>query len=294
MMFEKLAIVGVGLIGGSFAMAAKEAKLARRISGWDDRATIEEALRRGLVDEVEESFAIGGVCNADFIYLAAPVGGILDFLQTHGKLVKRGAIVTDAGSTKREIGRAARAGMADGAHFVGGHPMAGSHERGLAHARPDLFRASPYAVIADEPAQKGAGAIALKLVIEAVRAIGAQPVVMSAERHDHMVAAISHAPQLLSTALALSLADAGDDEMLRLAGAGFADMTRLAASHWSVWEDICATNGDEMAAALGQVIALLDTMRGELAGGNVTQTGEGFRRANAFIRRLQSGAGDAG
>jgi prephenate dehydrogenase len=294
MMFEKLAIVGVGLIGGSFAMAAKEAKLARRISGWDDRATVEEALRRGIIDEVEEAFASGSVCNADFIYLAAPVGGILDFLQSYGKLVKRGAIVTDAGSTKREICRAARAGLIDGAHFVGGHPMAGSHERGLAHARPELFRASPYAVIADEPAQKGAGAIAMKLVIEAVRAIGAQPVVMSAERHDRVVAAVSHAPQLLSTALALSLADADDDAMLQLAGAGFADMTRLAASHWSVWEDICATNGDEIAAALARIIALLETLRDGLANSDVAQTGEGFRRAGAFIRRFQSGAGDAG
>src|SRR5689334_8619287 len=135
MMFDKLAIVGVGLIGGSFAMAAKEAGLARRLSGWDDRPTIEEALRRGIIDEVEESFASDDLCHADFIYLAAPVGGILDFLQSHGRQVKRGAIITDAGSTKREICLAARAGISEGAHFVGGHPMAGSHERGLAHAR---------------------------------------------------------------------------------------------------------------------------------------------------------------
>jgi prephenate dehydrogenase len=293
MMFEKLAIVGVGLIGGSFAMAAKEAGLARRISGWDDRATIEEALRRGLIDEVEEAFACDRVCNADFIYLAAPVGGILDFLQTHGQRVKRGAIVTDAGSTKREICRAAGSWIAEGAHFVGGHPMAGSHERGLGHARADLFRSFPYAVIADEPAQKGAGAIALRLVIEAVRAIGARPFVMSAERHDHMVATISHAPQLLSTILALSLADAGDEVMEQLAGAGFADMTRLAASHWSVWEDICATNGDEIAAALARIIAMLESLQGELAGGSVGQTGDAFRRANSFMRRLHRDAGEA-
>src|SRR5881394_3092871 len=108
MIFERLAIVGVGLIGGSFAMAAREAGLARRISGWDDRATLEEALRRGLIDEIEESFAAGGFCPADLIYLSTPVGGILDFLQAHGKQVKRGAIVTDAGSTKRQVCRVAR------------------------------------------------------------------------------------------------------------------------------------------------------------------------------------------
>ncbi|MFL6212989.1 MAG: prephenate dehydrogenase [Blastocatellia bacterium] len=289
MMFERLAIIGVGLIGGSFAMAAREAKLARHISGWDDRATIEEALRRGVIDEVEEAFAAGNVCSADLIYLAAPVGGIIDFLHAHGRQVKRGAIITDAGSTKREICRAARESLADGAHFVGGHPMAGSHERGLMNARADLFRAHPYAFVSTEPAQKGMDAVALRLLIEATRAIGARPVVLSAERHDHLVALISHVPQLLSTTLALRVADENDEMIDALAGAGFTDMTRLAASHWSVWEDICTTNGDEIAAELDRFIALLASLRDELAAGRAEQTGKAFRRASAFIRRQQPG-----
>ena len=269
MMFERLAIVGIGLIGGSFAMAAREAKLARRISGWDDRATTEEALRRGVIDEVEEAFAAGSVCSADLVYLAAPVGGIIDFLHAYGGQVKRGAIVTDAGSTKRAIGQAARERLGDGVHFVGGHPIAGSHERGLANARADLFRSHPYALISTEPPQKGLDAIALRLMSEAIRAIGARPMVLSAERHDHVVALISHVPQLLSTALALQAADEGDDMLEALAGAGFAEMTRLAASHWSVWEDICATNGDEIAAGLDHFILLLASLRDELKTGEV-------------------------
>lgn len=292
MTFERLAIVGVGLIGGSFAMAAREAGLARRISGWDDRATLEAALSRGVIDEVEEAFADSGYCHADLIYLAAPVGGILEFLQTHGRQVKRGAIVTDAGSTKRQVCQVARAAIAEGAHFIGGHPMAGSHQRGLAAARADLFRDSAYALIGGEPAQKGLEAIALRLMIEAVRAIGARPVVMSAERHDHVVAAISHMPQLMATALAATVADAGDELMAQLAGAGFADMTRLAASQWSVWEDICATNGDEIAAALAGLIALFERMRGELASGHLARTGAAFRDANAFIRGIHGDTSD--
>jgi prephenate dehydrogenase len=290
MMFERLAIVGVGLIGGSFAMAAREARFARRISGWDDRATIEEALRRGVIDEVEDAFATNSVCSADLVYLAAPVGGIIDFLHAHGRQVKRGAIVTDAGSTKRAICGAARDALAEGAHFVGGHPMAGSHERGLTNARADLFRAHPYALITAEP-PKGMDAIALRLLIEAVWAIGARPVVLSAERHDHLVALVSHAPQLLSTALAARAADEADEMVDALAGAGFADMTRLAASHWSVWEDICATNGDEIAAQLDRLIVVLESMRNELAAGKVEQTGAAFRRASAFTRRQQNGDG---
>jgi prephenate dehydrogenase len=290
MMFERLAIVGVGLIGGSFAMAAREAKLARLISGWDDRATIEEALRHGVIDEVEDAFATGSVCGADLIYLAAPIGGILDFLHAHGRQVKRGAIVTDAGSTKRAICGAARKALAEGAHFVGGHPMAGSHERGLMNARADLFRAHPYALISAEP-QKGLETIALRRVTEAIRAIGARPVLLSAERHDHLVALVSHAPQLLSTALASQAAAENDEMRDALAGAGFADMTRLAASHWAVWEDICATNGDEIAAQLDRLIVSLESMRDELAAGKVEQTGTAFRRASAFMRRQQNGDG---
>ncbi|HJQ27446.1 MAG TPA: prephenate dehydrogenase/arogenate dehydrogenase family protein [Blastocatellia bacterium] len=294
MIFERLAIVGVGLIGGSFAMAAREAGLARRISGWDDRATLAAALSRGVIDEVEEAFADGGYCHADLIYLAAPVGGIIEFLQTHGRQLKRGAIVTDAGSTKRQVCRTARTALAEGAHFIGGHPMAGSQQRGLSAARADLFRDSAYALIGDEPAQKGLEAIALRLMIEAVRAIGARPVVISAERHDHVVAAISHTPQLLAAALAASVAEAGDELMPQLAGAGFADMTRLAASHWSVWEDICATNGDEIAAALTGLIAMLERMHGELATGNLAQTAATFRSANAFVGGLHEESDEQG
>ncbi len=294
MIFERLAIVGVGLIGGSFAMAAREAGLARRISGWDDRATLAAALSRGVIDEVEEAFAGGGYCHADLVYLAAPVGGIIEFLQAHGRQTKRGAIVTDAGSTKRQVCRAARTALAEGAHFVGGHPMAGSQQRGLDAARADLFRDSAYALIGGEPAQKGLEAIALRLMIEAVRAIGARPVVVSAERHDHVVAAISHTPQLLATALAASVAEAGDELMEQLAGAGFADMTRLAASHWSVWEDICATNGDEIADALKGLIARLERMHSELATGNLAQTAATFRSANAFIRGLHEESDEQG
>jgi prephenate dehydrogenase len=289
MMFERLAIVGVGLIGGSFALAARAANLARRISGWDDRATIEEALRRGVIDEVEEAFADGSVSSADLVYLAAPVGGIIDFLHAYGRQVKRGVIVTDAGSTKRAICRVAREALAEGAHFVGGHPIAGSHERGLANARADLFRAHPYALISTEPEPKGMDAIALRLVSEAIRAMGARPIVLSAERHDRLIALISHVPQLLSTALALRVADEGDEISGQLAGTGFADMTRLAASHWSVWEDICATNGDEIATELDSFITLLASLRDELRTGGVEQTGKAFRRASTFVRRQPSG-----
>src|SRR5881396_2262200 len=139
MHFKHIAIMGVGLIGGSFALAARRAGIAERITGWDTREVLDEACARGVIDAPEASFASSGVCDADLVYLAAPVGAILSVLRTHGDSFKAGAIVTDAGSTKREVCRVAREALPSRVSFVGGHPMAGSHRTGLEHADADLF-----------------------------------------------------------------------------------------------------------------------------------------------------------
>src|SRR5262249_18614645 len=131
MLFRHITIVGIGLIGGSFALATRRSGLAERITGIDSAAVLDEACARGVIDEPETSFDSGKLCEADLVYLAAPVGDILSFLRTRGKLVKPGAIVTDAGSTKREICRVARETLPKGVYFVGGHPMAGSHHAGI-------------------------------------------------------------------------------------------------------------------------------------------------------------------
>ena len=141
MHFRHIAIVGVGLIGGSFALAARRARIADRITGWDCSAeALDEALSRGIIDAVEDSFDSGKVCEADLVYLAAPVGAILSFLRKRANCIKAGAVLTDAGSTKREICRVATETLAANMGFVGGHPMAGSHNAGVHHADAELFR----------------------------------------------------------------------------------------------------------------------------------------------------------
>src|SRR5688572_11637932 len=121
MWFNHLAIVGVGLIGGSFALAVRRAGLASRISGWGGKRSLAIALQNGVIDGIEDCFDKDEVSDADLVYLAAPVSGILDFLRTRGNLLKPGAIVTDAGSTKREICRTAAESLPPSVHFVGGH-----------------------------------------------------------------------------------------------------------------------------------------------------------------------------
>ena len=288
MLVKHIAIVGLGLIGGSFALAVRNAGVAERITAWDTSDALEKALASGLIDAPEEAFEKGHVCEAELIYLAVPVGAIIHFLLQRGGGVKPGAIVTDAGSTKREICRAARAGLASGVHFIGGHPMAGSHHRGFDYARDDLFRGAPYALVAgDEFDASGvAQAEALQRVQRLIEAIGGKPVIITAACHDRAVARISQAPQLIATALALAVGESGDAAEMALAGSGFADMTRLAASHWSVWEDILRTNGDEISGALVEFSRVLEVARAATANADSARLQEAFGAANEFIRRV--------
>ena len=289
MQFKQVLIVGVGLIGGSFALAAKRAGIADRINGWDIEDALEPALSMGIIDGVESGFESGDVSEADLVYLAAPVGAIIDFLRARGNQLKPGAIVTDAGSTKREICRVAHESLPREVQFVGGHPMAGSHKTGVEFASPDLFYGAPYAVVRDwDDESSRENSKALNSIIELVEAIGARPVILTAEQHDHAVARISHAPQLLSTALALACGERGCKNAIELAGSGFQDMTRLAESRWSVWEDICRTNSDEITAALTEMIDEMSAIRSSISSGDLRNVREAFRSANDFMQQLKA------
>ncbi|GEM_PF-195929 len=274
---KHISIFGVGLIGGSFALAARYAGIAGRITGCGDRKFLEDALSLKVIDGIDEAFAVNAVSDADFIYLAAPVSAIVDFLNTQGKFIKAGAIVTDAGSVKQEICRVARDVLPDTVHFVGGHPMAGSHRVGVEFANADLFKNAPYAII------EGASGAATEKVIAVVEAIGSRVVTLTAERHDEIAALVSHTPQLVSTALANVLAHHADATALELAGSGFADMTRLARSSWGIWEDIVSANRESIVSALSEVIIELQQMRDRMENGQLEEIGEAFRAANEFL-----------
>jgi prephenate dehydrogenase len=282
MRFKHIAIVGVGLIGGSFALAARREGIAECITGWDREEALDEALARGVIDGVEAAFDSGSVSGADLVYLAAPVGAISSFLRTHGKALKPGAVVTDAGSTKREICRAAREALPGEVAFVGGHPMAGSERTGVEFADADLFRGAAYALITNGRGDSDA----MRSVTEVVSIIGARPIALTAEEHDRIAARISHVPQMLSTALALVVARTGEAGTLKLAGSGFVEMTRLAESRWSMWQDICRTNADEIASALDETIAEIEAVRWAISSGDLSGLSEMFDAAGVLTRRF--------
>lgn len=263
-----IAIVGVGLIGGSFALALRKAGFSGRLVGVSSPATLEKALVRGVVDE---ALPLGqAVEEADLVYLAQPIQQILECLGSVDRYARPGTVITDAGSTKAIIcDRAADAIRR--ARFVGGHPMAGKELRGVDVADADLFRGRPYVLTAREPE------------LEAwVEAIGARLVFLDPAEHDRLVALVSHLPQLLSTALAGAIADqpgAG-----QVAGPAAVDMTRLALSPYEIWRDIFATNAVSIDAALEVCIGKLQALRVQLRSPEMERV---FEKAGAAARDLR-------
>jgi prephenate dehydrogenase len=263
-LWNRVTIVGCGLIGASFALALRRSGACAQIAGWDSSGSeLDEAVRTGVIDEVDDAFASDGVSSSDLIYLATPVGEIIEFLRERGQQVGPGSVITDAGSTKVEICHAARLHLSEAQPFIGGHPVAGSHLQGLAHARSDLFAGAPYVLIADGgPDQKHADS-RLKGTLEL---LGARVTHMTAAEHDRVMALISHLPQIVSSALAAVNRDQPDAEALvSLSGTGYRDMTRLAASSWSMWGDILATNSRETVSAIDALVEKLTAVRDELS-----------------------------
>ena len=283
--FKHVTIVGCGLLGGSFALALRRAGFTGRITACGGSRSPKLAVERGVADAIEESFDRDEQCQADLIYLAAPIGAIIDFLKTKAHLAKPGALITDAGSTKTEICHVAREALPAGVHFIGGHPMAGSENTGVEYARADLFDRATYALTPEATTDE----TQLGRLKEIVESIGARVVLTQPDEHDAAVALISHLPQLTATILSSLLGAEHDGEIARrelaqrLAATGWRDMTRLGGSAWSVWRDICLTNQPNISAALGVLISELQNLKEALDVRDFNQVKESFTTANTSV-----------
>jgi len=255
--FGSVAIVGLGLIGGSLALATRERWPAIRVTGVDEDAVIAHVRGSGAIDR--SSASLRDVREADLIVLAAPVQQNLALLQD--VRVSGPAVVTDVGSTKRVMIERARALPAPLA-FIGGHPLGGAERGGFAFARPDLFAGRPWIFTPDGHAEAGGEPLArLRRFVEG---LGARPVTMDAVEHDRIMALLSHLPQLTASALMEVTGRAVGADRLPLAGRGLIDTTRLAASPANVWRDVCQTNAGPIAEALDLLIARLSDLRANL------------------------------
>ena len=267
-MIRRLAIVGVGLLGGSLAKAARARGLASEIVGVGrDASRLEAGRRDGVLDRITTDLA-AGVSDADFVILGAPVLAIPSLLDAVTKVAGPETIVTDVGSTKRAI-VAAAAGLARHRclRFVGSHPMAGSEQSGYAHARADLFHGATVIVTPTEASEPAA----VKTVTALWEGVGAGRVItLDPDVHDRAVAAISHLPHLAAFAL-VDAVERFEPGAFEVAARGFRDTTRVAAADPVMWEEIFLANRDALAEGL-----------------------EAFRAALADLARLiERGDGDA-
>jgi prephenate dehydrogenase len=259
--FEKIGIVGLGLIGGSIALAARELWPTSLVVGVDTKDVLETAMRLHAIDVAADDLVV--LAEVDVVILAAPVRQNVALLAELEDAVRTPAIVTDVGSTKRAMADAARA-LPQRFTFVGGHPLAGAARGGLEHARPDMFRGRPWLLT---PTGDGTGA-AVEQLSAFARGLGAEPRVMPPDAHDHLVAFLSHLPQLTASALMQVVGDEVGESGLALAGRGLVDTTRLASSPADIWQDIASTNGDEIGGALDALIAVLEELKQDLKEGD--------------------------
>jgi len=244
-------VVGTGLIGGSLGMALR----ARgwHVSGEDaDAERVAQALARGAVD------AVGHDPTAAVAVVATPAGAVPSTARRLLAAGRRDLVVTDVSGVKAQLVAAI-----DHPRFVGGHPMAGSEQAGIAGADPDLFTGATW-VLTPTPSTDLTAFSALQ---EIVTSLGADVVALSPSDHDRLVAVVSHVPHLVAATLMNAAADDAehDGALLRLAAGGFRDMTRVAAGHPDIWPDICAENAEAIVAALDHVLGDLAAMRERIA-----------------------------
>ncbi|HXR65822.1 MAG TPA: prephenate dehydrogenase/arogenate dehydrogenase family protein [Ktedonobacteraceae bacterium] len=261
-MFHRVAIVGLGLIGGSLGLALRQAHIAEQVTGYDlGRGVCDQARKVGAVDQAYTSLA-DAVRGAELVVLATPVGAMRALLQQMATLASPGAVITDVASTKSQVLSWAEEFLPAHLAFVGGHPMAGKEISGVEAADPALFRNRIYCLT---PGAKTPPA-ALNKVLAMIESIGARVRFLEPAEHDGQVALVSHLPFIASTALmatATENSNWGDASLL--ASSGFRDTTRLAAGSPEMYRDICLTNHEALVCALDDYLATLHMLREHIA-----------------------------
>ena len=274
---KRLAVIGVGLIGGSFALGLKKAKAVSHVVGVGrNAANLKLAMERGILDSIAAD-AASAARDADLVLVAAPVG---QYERIFADLANSKAPITDAGSTKRDVIAAARKALGKRiAQFVPAHPIAGAEKSGAAAASAELFREKRVVLT---PLRENRAAL-VEQVESAWQACGARVSRMDAEEHDAVLAVVSHLPHVLAYALVHGVAKRNNaDQLFSFAAGGFRDFSRIASSHPEMWRDICLANRDRLLQELKSYGNELGSIR------KLIQKGDG-----AGLEKLFAGARDA-
>ena len=285
-LIQRVAILGTGLIGGSFAHALRKYTPDIHIAGWDRAEVALEARKAGAIDDAFFEALDPAIRRADLIYIALPIGMTLDILPELAQHAPPHALVTDAGSTKMRIWQAASELFVEevGPIFLAGHPMAGREHSGFANADANLFQHTSYALVGRADDTHDPRVLAFLKILEK---IGARPLWLGAQQHDYAVALATHLPQQAAVALGSFLYDHLDENGLpiTLAGPGLRDTLRLAGSPYSTWRDIVLTNRDVLSAALDLLARRIEDLRERLGSRDLEAD---FEAANELYRLLRS------
>ncbi len=279
--FDRVAVIGVGLIGASLALALKKYGIAEEVSGTGrNEESLKKALRYGVIDSysLDRSEVVKG---ADLVVLATPVGCFKDVIEEARPSFKRGAIVTDVGSVKGGLAREIEALMPDGVVFVGGHPIAGSDRSGIDAASADLFAGAKCIVTPTERTPEDA----VRKVSALWSALGAEVCLLSPEEHDMVFALVSHLPHLIAYALVNTVGDV-NPEYVHYAGKGFKDTTRVALSSPELWRDICFKNKENLLDLVQRFQQSLAEMVDALKEGETGELEMLFEKARSLRSRL--------
>jgi prephenate dehydrogenase len=284
----KVAVLGVGLIGGSIGLAAKR-RAGAEISGFDpDERVLEHALARDAIDSPAADVP-AAVLGAQVVFVAAPVGALAETVQLALQSADADCVVSDVGSTKRVV----EAAGAD-ERFIGGHPLAGAETAGVDNAREDLFDGATWYLT---PAQGNTAGVLYERLHGLLRRIGAQPRAIDAGEHDRLLACVSHLPHVLANVLAEQAHDltaSGERGRLLAVGPSFRDWVRVAGANSAIWPDIYLSNRDALVQSIDAFAAGLDEARAMLVGGDrqaVTAWNDAAREDRAAVL---DAAGDAG
>jgi prephenate dehydrogenase len=283
--FNKATIIGVGLIGGSLAKVLKEKNLAQKITGAGrGRASLELALKLGVIDRIGQTMS-QSVEDADLVVLAAPVGAFLPIVAEIAPRLKQGAVLTDVGSVKGAMVQRIESLLPSGIHYVPGHPIAGKEKHGVGEASGTLFRGAKCILTPTDKTSPQA--------LEAIKALwlaaGANVVLMDADAHDHIFAAVSHLPHAAAFAMVSTVAGftTGPENYINFSGAGFRDFTRIAASSPEMWRDVCLLNGNNIVEMLDQYQSALDRIKKAIQHQDAAELEHLFRSASELRRGLK-------